>query len=90
MQYTIKDALDDATSWDIGTDVEVIARIEHLISGEIREVTFKDGSNIEAALEEFDQQGYSITCYNEDNMFHRECSVGFDGLLTKIIEDTCS
>jgi len=90
MIYTIKDALDDATSWDIGTEVAVIARIEHLISGEIREVTFKEGSNIEAAIEQLDGQGYAITCYNDENMFHRECSSTFDELMTQIEEDACS
>ena len=89
MEYTIDDALTDASSWDIGSDVAVIVRAYHLINGEVRELTFKTELEFESALDDLDQQGYSVTCYNNSNMFHRECSLSFNDLMIRLIDEKC-
>jgi hypothetical protein len=91
MNYTIKDALDDARSWDIGEEAQTIARLEHLVTGEIKELMFTGmEENFDEQLTAFDEQGYAITFYNDENMFHRECSVSLGDLMTRLQFPSCS
>lgn len=90
MIYTIEDAFDFAESWDLGDKAKWIVRAEHQVTGEIREVAFTNEVDFISEQEELDLQGYHLTCYNDDALTHRECSLGLDELLAAMEDKTCS